>query len=197
MTAHKNGNDIIEAWLQSANIFPAIGGEPYPFKKIIDGKTYNTETSTLIARYTFDKCFEDYLHQYEWLYQTRGGKFFLAGEGWSGYTPFGALLPGTNERIRGHVLLPLDVSQVRKWLEIRDCIDEFESVFGEQEDAFDEKQSTSKSENYSMTLRLPLLLAQKIKLLCLDKESVQSFIHKAIEVECIRRDSSLANGVVK
>lgn len=185
MTTQSDATQTIIAWLQTAGISPTLGAEPAEIKKIVDGKTYNTKTATHLALYAYDDC-----DQYEWywehLYQTRNGAFFLVGDGMSEYTPYGALLPGTNDYIRGHVLLPLNVNQVRKWLEMRELVEEYEEIFGEQDDASAD-ESTSINQSHTMTLRLPLLLAQRVKALCTDKESFQSFVQSAVELACENR----------
>lgn len=186
MTTHKYANETIEGWLRSAQISPSIGRAPDPLKKIINGKTYNTSTASLLSTYAYDKTRDEYAWQWEYLYQTRSGAFFLVGEGLSGYTPFGALLPGTNDYIRGHALLPLEVHQAKKWLEIRDCVEDYAEIFGMPGEATDEDKSSS----FVMTLRLPWRLAEKMKMLCKDNESLQSFVQNAVEAACKQRNES-------
>lgn len=183
MTSHQIGNKRIKEWLQSANISPVIGAEPASLKKIIDGKTYNTKTASNLACYAYDNSPNQYEWQWEYLYQTRGGAFFLVAEGMTEYTPYGAVLPGTNDYVRGHVLLPLDANQLKAWLEMRDLVEEYEEIYGEQDEEADVNSAINAS--YSLTLRLPLVLAQKVKSLCSGGESIQSFIQKAVEAACI------------
>ena len=180
MTTHKYANETINGWLRSAQISPAIGKAPAALKKIIDGKTYNTSTASLLSSYAYDKTRDQYEWLWEDLYQTRNGAFFLVGEGMSEHTPFGARLPGTNDYIRGHALLPLDEHQAKKWLEIRDRVDDYAEIFAMSDDASNEDNSSS----FVMTLRLPRRLAEKMKMLCKDNESLQSFVQNAVEVAC-------------
>jgi hypothetical protein len=180
MKSHESGNNLVRKWMSSLNIFSTLGHPAYETKRIIEGKTYNTKTATLLASFSYDKTFEQYKEFWEDLYQTKSGKFFLMGEGMSGYTPYGAEIPGCNEYVRGHALIPLEISQVKKWLEIRNLVDEYEEIFGEPEEA-------GESSSYTFTLRLPVLLSQKLKESCEEKESIQSFIQKSIESEIARR----------
>lgn len=50
-------------------------------KKIIDGKTYNTETAIRMGRYYNGFSSNDFRNIDECLYLTKKGTFFLAGEG--------------------------------------------------------------------------------------------------------------------
>lgn len=186
MTTHKYANETIEGWLRSAQISPSIGRAPGPLKKIINGKTYNTSTASLLSTYAYDKAQDEYAWQWEYLYQTRSGAFFLVGEGMTEHTPFGALLPGTNDYIRGHALLPLEAHQAKKWLEIRDCVEDYAEIFGMPDEATDEDKSTS----FVMTLRLPRRLAERMKMLSKDNESLQSFVQNAVEAACKQRNEA-------
>ena len=50
-------------------------------KKIINGKTYNTETATELGHYRNVLSGSDFFNVSEWLYMTRKGAYFLCGEG--------------------------------------------------------------------------------------------------------------------
>lgn len=172
----KAANETLRKWFKEASVSPAFGGAPGELKKIIGGKSYNTETATVVATWETTSS-PDYELIWEFLYQTRNGAFFLVGEGMAN-TPYGAVLPDCNDRIRGHVLLPLTESQVKCWLEMRELHDEYQEIFGEQEEAGDTNLSS-----HTMTLRLPSVLAQKVKALA-GSESIQSFVQRAIETAC-------------
>ncbi len=47
-------------------------------KRVIDGKTYNTDTSAVVARYEYENE-KDY-HVEATVYQTRGGAFFIVNK---------------------------------------------------------------------------------------------------------------------
>ena len=50
-------------------------------KRIIDGKTYNTETAEFIAEWSNGLGYSDFRNCEESLYKTKKGAFFIAGEG--------------------------------------------------------------------------------------------------------------------
>jgi hypothetical protein len=93
-------------------------------KKIIDGKRYDTETATLVARNTTSsKDFYDWCD--ETLYRTANGAWFLVGEGyarsrWASIAPDGMRGPG------GPTLQVVDAFEARDWLERFDEIDALE-----------------------------------------------------------------------
>lgn len=85
-------------------------------KKIIDGVTYNTDTSTVVGR----KTWEDEGHfsgrpstGVGTLYQTRGGAFFVDEE--ETRTVWNARTGDREERVE-HNFLPLDAEHAQKWL---------------------------------------------------------------------------------
>lgn len=73
-------------------------------KKIIGKKEYNTETATLVAKYTYG-CYGDPAGYEEILYQTPNGLYFL-------YVRGGATSPYPQEDI-----LRLAKAKVNNWLE--------------------------------------------------------------------------------
>lgn len=95
-------------------------------KRIIDGKTYNTETATLIATIDLAEPGEPY-EQGEELYQTRFGAFFLAA-----YLEYYPDPEQSYERIE-----PYTPEQARAWLEKRQSYrtDLIEQLFGEMPEA--------------------------------------------------------------
>jgi hypothetical protein len=50
-------------------------------KQIIDSKTYNTETATVICDASNDLWCRDFAYERSCLYVTKNGAYFLAGEG--------------------------------------------------------------------------------------------------------------------
>lgn len=182
MQQMKAAKKLIEEWAESLNLSNTLGAMPFHLKKIIDWKTYNTETATLLTTYSYDNTREDYAHFWEYLYQTKAGKFFLVGEGMSEWTPYCARIPGCNEYARGYILLPLELDQVKKWLEFRGLVDDYEYIFGCPTEAEGDRSAT-----YTFTLRMPSLLSQNLKDSLQEKESIQSFIQKSIESEILRR----------
>lgn len=74
----------------------------FTIKRIIDGKTYNTETATKLAGFDYESGFPEYGQH---LYQNRLGVFFLA-----------KYLSGTGEDDYEKIE-PLSPEQAREWLE--------------------------------------------------------------------------------
>lgn len=98
-------------------------------KRIIDGKSYNTETAECIAYYESPHNRGDFHRFEEGLYRTKKGAWFIAGEG-------GALSkysrPVIGGRGGGEGLEPLTEDQARQWLEEHNFVDELEEHFGSQ-----------------------------------------------------------------
>lgn len=97
-------------------------------KRIVDGKLYSTEQSTLIAesRYEGASDEEDYK---EALYCNDNGVLFLAAEG--GVESFYAALLQGGKPARGTDIIPLTASEACRWLEDHDHIEKIEQLFGE------------------------------------------------------------------
>lgn len=114
-------------------------------KRIIDGKTYNTETATLIA--AIDK--DDHEAGYEggdYLYQTRFGAFFRFS-----YLEEPGFGPDDFESIE-----PLTPEQAREWLEKNEGhnVDLIERLFGRMPEAG--------SGEIKYTLRMPESLRDRL-----------------------------------
>jgi predicted HicB family RNase H-like nuclease len=123
-------------------------------KKVIDGVTYNTATSTQLATSEFEN---DDGHNVEAaLYQTRGGAFFeLAIETWGARHADGEW----EERTRSTVN-PLSPEEAHKWVlqgEV-ELMSAGEEVFGEPPEA--EAEATASATIY---LRVPAALKQRIE----------------------------------
>ena len=85
-------------------------------KRIIDGKVYNTEPATEVAReyYGYEGDFDAWA---ELLYVTKSGSFFLHGWG-SCHTEY-AVSTGQNSWSDGQRIIPYDETQVLDWIERR------------------------------------------------------------------------------
>ena len=129
-------------------------------KRIIDGKTYNTETATKLAAVEDD----EYVITGEQLYQTRYGALFLyryAEDGPDG--PESGIVPYTPE-------------QARAWLEKHRSydVDLIESVFG--------KMPEAGSGESKFTLRLPDSLRERLAARAKDNgQSLNAWIIKCLE----------------
>ncbi len=96
-------------------------------KRIVDGKLYDTEQSTLIAERRYEGA-SDEEHYKEALYRNDNGVLFLAAEG--GVECFYAALLQGGKPARGTDVIPLTASEARRWLEDHDHIEEIEQLFG-------------------------------------------------------------------
>lgn len=125
-SAINQSNEHIYELLAGAIIQP--GFVPQNLRRISNGKLYNTQTARHLARFSHDPV-EHWFSFEEELYQTKNGGFFLTAEGLGG-SPYGYKQAHNNEYVRGHVLLPLTDEQAKKWLEIRELLEEYIEIFG-------------------------------------------------------------------
>lgn len=100
-------------------------------KKIINGKTYNTETAKELGYRQFGN-YGDFDMIAETLYQKKGGEFFLYAEG--GANTKYAIHSGPNSWGGGEHIIPLIESEAMKWAEENLDGDEYEEIFGEVEE---------------------------------------------------------------
>jgi len=141
-------------------------------KRIIDGKTYNTETATQIAG--FDK--DDYSVPYEggeYLYQTRFGAFFL----------FSYCEAHTEDDYTD--ISPLTPEQAREWLEKNQSwnVELIENLFGRMPEAG--------SGEIKFTLRLPESLRDRLAARAQENsQSLNAWIVRCLE-SCAASASSL------
>jgi predicted HicB family RNase H-like nuclease len=130
-------------------------------KRIIDGKTYNTETATQIAGEDHDGGF------YEWadyLYQTRFGAFFQ-------FTSLEGQEEDDHETIK-----PLTPDEARQWLEKKVSWQPelIEKLFGEMPEAG--------SGEAKFTLRLPESLRNKLAARAEEnKQSLNAWMVRCLE----------------
>jgi HicB family len=126
-------------------------------KRIIDGKTYNTDTSTVIARseWTEQKWVgggEE--HHVGWLYQTRGGAFFLHDQTDEGeYDRDGDLI------VR-HSFEPMTRKEAYQWYMTGDVEVLNDGAFPEPPEAGDEDEAEAQASVY---FRLPNALKRQIE----------------------------------
>ncbi|WP_084698440.1 toxin-antitoxin system HicB family antitoxin [Muricoccus aerilatus] len=133
-------------------------------KRIIDGKTYNTETATEIAGW--DHTLEEYpITSGEYLYKSRYGAFFIYS-----YADDGP--EGPEQDLR-----PITPEEARKWLEKHRSwdVDLYEAHFG--------KVPEAGSGETKFTLRLPDSLRNRLAARA--KENGQSL--NAWMVRCLER----------
>lgn len=100
-------------------------------KKIIDGKTYSTETATCLGKYT-EFYGDDYKPVLEYLYRTRKGAYFVLIEN-------DLLYQDTVNEEKSNpdyqVILPLAEDGAKNWVINHLSIDDYIEIFGEPEEA--------------------------------------------------------------
>ena len=97
-------------------------------KKVINGKTYNTETATEIENYGNGLGRNDFRNIDESLYVTKKGNFFLAGEG-GAMTKYSE--PCGNMTGGGEGIEPLSKTEALAWLERHGTAEQVEEYFGD------------------------------------------------------------------
>ena len=101
-------------------------------RKVINGRTYNTETSKLIGSWDNGIYGNDFRSCDESLYKNTKGAYFLAGEG--GPLSKYAVTYG-NETSGSKELVPMTTEEAQEWAEERLDAEECEAEFGVQEEA--------------------------------------------------------------
>ena len=103
-------------------------------KRIIDGKTYNTETAERLAGASDGNRHGDGSAYWttETLYRTKKGAFFIAGRG-NALSPYGQP-DGYGMSMPGSAIRALSEAEVRQWVE-RYGNASFEEAFGKVEAA--------------------------------------------------------------
>ena len=97
-------------------------------KKIINGKTYNTETAEEVGHYWNGLGTGDFRNISEKLYQTTKGAWFLAGEG-GPMTKYAR--PCGNMTGGGSNIFPLTKAEALEWLESYGETDAIEKHFAD------------------------------------------------------------------
>lgn len=102
-------------------------------KQIINGKRYDTNTATFVAKYGRGLGRGDFSNYDEELYRTPRGNWFLAGEG-GPMTKYSR--PCGNMTSGGSGIIPLSPDEARSWLENKEETDALEQYFSDSlEDA--------------------------------------------------------------
>lgn len=99
-------------------------------KRIINGKSYNTETAECVAYWSNSYYPGDFHYFEEGIYRTKKGAWFVAGEG-------GALSKysrscGGNGSCGGDGIEPISEKEAQEWLESRDLTGELEEHFSSE-----------------------------------------------------------------
>lgn len=102
-------------------------------RKVIDGKTYNTETAAEVCDISPTGVYSgDFRYEDTRLYKSPKGTFFIAGEG--GPMSRWAQPEGQNGRRGGSGLYVIDTDEARSLCERHGSVDEFVAAFGEPEE---------------------------------------------------------------
>ena len=101
-------------------------------RKVIKGRTYNTETSKQIGSWDNGIHGSDFKSCQEDLYKNTKGAYFLVGEG--GPMSKYAVTHG-NSTSGSKELIPMTATEAQDWAEERLTVDEYEAEFGVQEEA--------------------------------------------------------------
>ena len=101
-------------------------------RKVINGRTYNTETSKRIGSWDNGVYGSDFRSCEEDLYKNTKGAYFLVGEGgpMSKYS-----VSHGNETSGSTELIPMTATEAQEWAESHLDIEEYEAEFGVQEEA--------------------------------------------------------------
>lgn len=106
-------------------------------KKIIEGAMYNTESARLIGSWNNDFHGNDFRFSFQYLYQTRSGKYFVYGGG--GPLSTYAVQRG-NQTAGSEQILPLTAEEAREWGEKLLNPETYIKEFGEPEEAAGDKK---------------------------------------------------------
>lgn len=97
-------------------------------KKIINGKSYDTETAKKVAMWSNNLTYRDFSWCEETLYRKKTGEYFLHGEG--GPASRYAEAVGSNSWGSGERIMPLAYKEASEWAEKHLDGDEYEQIFG-------------------------------------------------------------------
>lgn len=105
-------------------------------KKIIEGRVYNTETAKLLGEFSYSNS-RDFNYFTEELYRTKSGAYFLYGEG--GPASRYSKQVEQNSWTGGCDIRSMSPQGARAWAEEHLDADEYEEIFGEPEEAGDDR----------------------------------------------------------
>ena len=101
-------------------------------KKIINGKTYNTETAKEIGYASNNRVSRrDFSFWEETLYQRKDGEYFLHGHG-GPYTSYSRIVMGM--QTGGEMIIPYSEGDAKKWVSEKLEPTEYEKIFGKAEE---------------------------------------------------------------
>lgn len=100
-------------------------------RKIIDGKSYDTDKAELIGEYESEFGMSDFKWFREELYRKRTGEYFIYGEGYA-QSKYAKQAYGMWRA--GEAITPMSYDGARKWAEEHLGADEYEREFGIADD---------------------------------------------------------------
>ena len=101
-------------------------------RKVIKGRTYNTETSKCVGEWSNGLYINDFSYCSEDLYKNTKGTYFLLGEG--GPLSKYAVTYG-NDTSGSKGVVPMTVEEAQEWAEEHLDAEDYEAEFGVQEEA--------------------------------------------------------------
>jgi len=131
-------------------------------KKIIDGSLYDTDKAKLLGTWSNGLGVTDFGHVVEKLFRTRSRKYFVYGVG--GPMSKYAKPTGINSWSGGDYFQPMTPGEARKWAEKHLSADEYSAIFGEPDEASDDKDN----------LKIYITVSLKDKLAKLSEETGKS-----------------------
>jgi len=111
-------------------------------KKIIEGRVYNTETAKLLGEFSYSNR-RDFNYFSEELYRTKSGAYFLYGEG--GPASRYSKQVEQNSWTGGEEIRAMSPQGARAWAEEHLDADEYAEIFGEPDEASDERDALNVS----------------------------------------------------
>lgn len=98
-------------------------------KKIINGRSYNTDTAKKLAHYYSDYAVNDFKRYEEELYRKKNGEYFLYGHGW-GASPYAKYVPSAGYT-EGEKIIPISYEYAKEWSEENLETEKYEEIWGE------------------------------------------------------------------
>lgn len=121
-------------------------------KKVINGKLYNTETAKSLGKGYSTAPRNDFSFWQEELFRTKSGAYFIYGEG--GPASSYSVSTGSNSWSGGEKILPLSPEDARDWAEELLDSKEYAEIFGEPDEASEEKEVLNVSISSQLKFRL-------------------------------------------
>jgi len=120
-------------------------------RKVINGRTYNTETSKRVGSWDNGIYGSDFRSCEEDLYKNTKGAYFLVGEGgpMSKYS-----VNHGNETSGGRELIPMTITEAQEWAEGHLDAEDYEAEFGVQEEATPSDLTTRERVNLTLDIEI-------------------------------------------